>query len=98
MFKGISQIIATVMTLLALLMLPYYVGLNVVSDGFSKSPEITANSAYNSNVLGISDLSFTEQNTNTFEINSLANYINYTFGFLALISVFSFVKYKISKK
>lgn len=102
MFKSLSQIAGSLLTLIALLILPYIIGLNLASDEFFRNPEIIGSSDHKSDY----KFSFSEalepnsmeQSFSTFERDSLIKFISYTLGLLILISVYSFVKYKIDKK
>lgn len=106
MFKSLSQIVGSLLTLIALLILPYIIGLNLASDEFFRNPEIIGSSNYKSNYKSDYKFSFSEalepnsmeQSFSAFERDSLINFISYTLGLLILISVYSFVKYKIDKK
>lgn len=96
MTKTISQLISSFMVLLLLLMIPYAVGVSIKSDNFSRTTDILETSAQSSAVLGASD--YIGESSLRFESASIINFSYYFIGFLALISIGSFVKYKIVKK
>lgn len=85
------------MVLLLLLMIPYFIGVSIKSDDFSRTASILDTSAQSAVVLGTSDY-IGNANDIYFEAASITNFLYYFIGFLALISIGSFVKYKIIKK
>lgn len=92
MTRSLWQIFASIMALVFVLIVPYFVGKTLVSDRLNATPEITKEAGVSSEVLGIED---TRLNTNsTF---SLPPYETIFFGVIGLLAIITMVSQVLNK-
>jgi uncharacterized protein YneF (UPF0154 family) len=96
MFRTIYQLATSVLTLIVLLSIPYFIGTRIASDNFTRTAEISESSAQSAAVLGISDHNAGESDIVTLDM--MQNLLIYTMVFLAVVAAGSFIKYKVVKK
>jgi hypothetical protein len=97
MIQSLGKVFASTMMLIFVMIIPYFIGLNLTSKNIRIQPEVTKEAAVSGEVLGISDLR--EDNTYATISIPLQNtiYIFAALGFVSIIFVLLKRNYKKQK-